>query len=244
MSTSKSSLIDARRRKGSGNDDEASPDPRPGTVTAIHPQARDPTRVSVFVDGAFSFGVARDVASDFGLTTNRVLDETELSDVLAREQLRKATNVALNFLAYRQRSEGEIRRRLGKGGFPEATIELTLDKLRELHYVDDPEFARRWIENRGDHRPRGARLLAQELKVKGIDQEILSAALEEADLDERSDALTLARDRAQRMTGLQSSIRERRLSGFLARRGYGFEVIRATLNILREEAGNESPESE
>jgi SOS response regulatory protein OraA/RecX len=46
------------------------------------------------------------------------------------------------------------------------------------------------------------------------------------------------------MTGLQSSIRERRLSGFLARRGYGFEVIRATLNILREEAGNESPESE
>lgn len=237
MTTSKSSPSDAPRRRRPDRLDEVVPDPRPGTVTAIQIQARDPNRVSVFVDGAFSFGVAREVAAEFGLDKDRVIDESGLAELLARELLHRATSTALNFLAYRVRSEGEIRRRLRQGKFPESTIEQTLDKLREWHYVDDPDFARRWIENRGAHRPRGARLLARELKVKGISGVVLTDALEEADLDEESDALALARGRVQRLSGLAPPVRERRLSGFLARRGYGYDVIQTTLKTLRNEDG-------
>ncbi len=210
-------------------------EPRPGTVTAIQAQVRDPERVSVFIDGTFALGIARDVADAFGLHKDQVLDEALLADLIARNLLHKATSTALNLLAYRSRSEGEIRRKLQQGGYPEATADLVLDKLRGWHYVDDEDFARRWIENRSAHRPRGARLLAQELKAKGVPSAITAEALEEAELDEASDALALARQRSRQLRDLDPQVRERRLTGFLARRGYSFDVIRATLESLRQE---------
>ncbi|MBA3274868.1 MAG: RecX family transcriptional regulator [Chloroflexia bacterium] len=217
------------------------PDPQPGTVTAIQSQVNDLERVSIFIDGSFAVGVARDVADAGGLRQGQVLDDAGIADLLAREHLHKATSAALNFLAYRPRSEGEIRHRLQRGGYPEATIDAVIDKLRSWHYVDDEDFARRWIENRAAHRPRGARLLAQELQAKGIDRQVMAEALAEAELDEASDALTLARQRSRQLQDLEPDIRERRLTGFLARRGYGFDVIRATLEALREEPDDELP---
>ncbi len=216
-------------------------EPQPGTVTAIQSQVRDPERVSVFIDGTFALGIARDVADAFGLHKDQVLDEALLADLVARNLLHKATNTAVNFLAFRPRSEGEIRRKLQQSGYPEATIELVLVKLRDWHYVDDEEFARRWIENRGAHRPRGARLLAQELKAKGVTPAITAEALDEAELDEVSDALTLARQRSRQLHDLEPQVRERRLTGFLARRGYSFDVIRATLETLRREPDEDLP---
>lgn len=208
-------------------------------MTAIQSQVRDPERVSVFIDGSFAFGLARDVADAEGLAAGDELDDAALARLLAIEERHKATAAALNFLAYRPRSEGEIRTRLRRGGFPDDVIEHTLDRLREWRYVDDDDFARRWIENRSQHRPRGARLLAMELRAKGIDPGVAGEAIAEADLDERVDALELARQRLRQLSGLEPAVRERRLSAYLARRGYGFDVIRPVLEQLRQDAGEE-----
>lgn len=234
----------SRRPRLSDSSDETEmerPEPQPGTVTAIQGQVRDPDRVSVLIDGVFAIGIARDVADAFGLHKDQVLDDALLADLVARNLVHKATATALNFLAYRPRSEGEIRRKLQQAKYPEATIEQVLARLRDWHYVDDQDFARRWIENRSAHRPRGSRLLAQELKAKGIQPEIMAEALDEAELDEASDALALARQRSRQLHDLDPAVRERRLTGFLARRGYGFDVIRATLETLRQEPDEDLP---
>ena len=208
-------------------------------MTAIQAQVRDPERVSVFIDGSFAFGLARDVADSDGLSVGDRLEADDLARILGKEERQKATAAALNFLAYRPRSEGEIRTRLRKGGFPVEVIEHTLERLRDWHYVDDDDFARRWIENRSQHRPRGARLLAMELRAKGIDPAVAGEAIEEAGLDEAADALEMARQRLRQLAGLDPTVRDRRLSAYLARRGYGFDVIRPVLEQLRQEAGEE-----
>ena len=211
------------------------PDPRPGTITSLKAQVRDPERMSVFVDGTFSFGVALTVAEEHGLSTGQVLDAAKLATVLAAESLHKATSTALNFLGYRPRSEGEIRTRLRKGSYPDETIEVVLDRLRGWGYVDDEDFARRWVENRATHRPRGSRLLANELRAKGIDGDLGKNVIEEASIDESADALALARDRMRQLGDLERDVRERRLGGFLTRRGYGYDVIRPVLQQIRAE---------
>jgi regulatory protein len=233
----------SRRGPSSRREPRQRPKPAPGTITAIAGQAHDPDRVSIFIDGDFALGVARDIADELGLHTGLSLDQAALADLLAREDLHRATAAALTFLAYRPRSEGEIRTRLRKADVPDDTISLVIDRLRSWHYVDDADFARRWIENRATHRPRGARLLAEELRAKGIPPQLMAEALDEAEIDEFADALELARQRSRQLAGLEPAVRERRLSGFLARRGYGFDVIRTTLNTLREEAGAEELDS-
>lgn len=234
----------ARRPRHSDNPGETETErsePQPGTVTAIQSQVRDPDRVSVFIDGTFAIGIARDVADAFGLHKDQMLDEALLANLMARNFVHKATTTALNLLSYRPRSEGEIRRELQQGKYPDSTIEQVLARLRDWHYVDDADFAQRWIENRSAHRPRASRLLAQELKAKGIQPEITAEAIAEADIDEASDALALARQRSRQLHELDPQVRERRLTGFLARRGYGFDVIRATLEALRTEPADEPP---
>ena len=208
-------------------------------MTAIQSQVRDPERVSVFIDGEFAFGLARDVAESEALAVGNHLDDADLARILGSEERHKATSTALNFLAYRPRSEGEIRTRLRKGGFSDEVIEYTLERLRDWRYVDDDDFARRWIENRSQHRPRGARLLAMELRAKGIDPMVAGEAIEEAELDEAADALELGRQRRRQLSDLDPAVRDRRLSAYLARRGYGFDVIRPVLEQLRKEADEE-----
>ncbi len=237
MTTSKSSRPD--RPAGQSGRHER-PEPRPGQITALQPQARDPDRVNVYIDGEFAIGLHQDVVLQAGLAVGEEVDTAALAEIVAAEERQAATAAALNFLAYRPRSEGEVRSRLRRGGYPDDVVEHVLDQVRAWRYVDDEDFARRWVENRGTHRPRGARLLVQELRTKGVDPTVASEAIAGAELDEAADALELARQRSSRLTGLDPAVRDRRLGAFLARRGYGFDIIRTTLATLREEIGDDS----
>ena len=99
-----------------------------------------------------------------------------------------------------------------------------------------------WVENRSTHRPRGRRLLQQELRQKGIASETVRDVIEESDLDEIGMATTLARQRVPRYAGQDPLTVRRRLGGYLARRGYGFDVVRAALNTALGEADAATPE--
>jgi regulatory protein len=222
-----------RARRGTGEDTAP---PSPGTVTAIQTQARDPDRVSVFIDGAFAFGLGREVADLTGLAVGDDLDSERIRDLLVREFQHRALSTALVYLAHRPRSEGEIRKRLQRDDHDPDTIEATLVRLREWHYVDDADFARRWVENRDEHRPRGTRLLATELRQKGVDPELIAGVIDEAGIDEEAGALDLARKRSRQLVNLEPAVRDRRLAGFLARRGYGYDIIRRVLETLEAEA--------
>jgi regulatory protein len=116
-------------------------------------------------------------------------------------------------------------------------------KLVNWGYVNDADFARYWTENRVQHKPRGRRLLEQELRQKGLAPDLVRETLDEAELDEDESALALARDRLRRGSDakLDPAVRQRRLSGFLARRGYSYDVTKRVMKqvFAEEELGEE-----
>jgi len=229
----------SHQRPNPGEPDDTTPEadrPRSGTITAIHTQQRDQERVSVFLDDVFAFGLDRQVVLDRGLHSGQTLNEADTAELLALDETSRATAAALQFLGYRPRSEGEIQRRLRQRGFAQQAIDTTLAKLRDWRYVDDGDFAQRWIENRLVHRPRSARLLTQELRQKGVDAGTATAAIDEAAIDEVADAKALAADKMRKLSSLPDDVRVRRITGFLARRGYSFGVIRAALDGLVDSA--------
>jgi regulatory protein len=205
---------------------------RSGLITAIEEQRRDPERVSVFIDGSFAFGINRMVAAEFGLSVGRRIEADELSTLQAAEEVSRALQAALQFLAYRGRSSVEVERRLARRGFSPDAIAATMSRLRDWRYVDDDFFARSWVENRLEHQPRGRRLLKRELREKGIDAAVVDRTLEEAEIDEYPAALALARKRAPSLAGGDPLAQRRRLAGFLQRRGYGWDVVRRVLDTV------------
>jgi len=215
--------------------------PRSGRITQIAPQRHDPDRVSVFLDGVFAFGLSADLLLEYGLAVGLDLDDARTTEILAADEIRKATAAALQLLAYRARAEGEIAARLRQRGFSPPAIDAAMVRLRDWHYVDDADFAARWVENRQQHRPRSVRMLAHELRAKGVDATTIDETLEDAGVDEVGDARELAEKQRAKYAGLDPDVQTRRISAFLARRGYSYDVIRQALerDESEDEAGRE-----
>jgi regulatory protein len=209
---------------------------RTGRVTALRPSKRDPDRIAVDLDGSFAFALPATLVADERIDVGATLDGDRVNSLLAADQASRATEAALVFLSYRPRSEKEVRDRLRRGGFEQDAIEHAIARLHEWRYLDDADFARRWVENRTAHRPRGRRLLQQELRHKGIDVEIAREAIDDADLDETGAAEALARRRLPAYAGDDPAALRRRLGAYLARRGYAYDVIRIALDRALGEA--------
>lgn len=201
-------------------------------ITAIRQQQRDPERVNVFLDGQFAFGLPMLVVAQEGLKVGDLLQPDQIVHLEALDEQAKAVGAALNLLARRPRSEREIRDRLRRKGYPPETIDLAMSRLVDWRYVDDSAFARYWVENREANKPRGRRLLEQELRFKGVDRETIRETIEEADLDEQQAALELGRAKLRSYRSLDREVAYRRMGSFLARRGYGYDIVKPVLSEL------------
>jgi regulatory protein len=217
-------------------DEATAQTPRAGRITALRPTKRDPDRIAVDLDGSFAFALPATLIDDQRLVVGDTLDGERVVALLTADQASRATEAALVFLGYRPRSEKEVRDRLRRGGYEQGAIDHAISRLHEWRYLDDADFARRWVENRAAHRPRGSRLLQQELRHKGIDTETARAAIDDADLNETDAAEELARRRLPAYTGDDPAAIRRRLGAYLARRGYGYDVIRIALDRALGEA--------
>ena len=226
-----------RRRADRRTTSEDAPDS--GRITDIRSQERDPSRVSVFLDGVYAFGIATAKSVEQGLHIGDDLSPERVAALRALDEVGRATEAAVRLLGVRPRSVREVRDRLRQHGYGPEAIEAAVEKLEGWHYVDDADFARFWVENRERHKPRGRRLLEQELRQKGIDRETIVQTLDEAELDEWASALELARARVKNYAGLEPSVARRRLGGLLARRGYGGEEIRRSLDQVFGEASDD-----
>lgn len=204
-------------------------------ITAIEAQKKRSNRVNVYLDGEFAFGLERITAA--WLRVGQELDEKKLEQLQAEDARERALQQALLFLSYRARSESEIRKNLRKHEIPEPVIEETLERLRRDGLANDDQFARAWVENRSTFRPRSRRLMALELRQKGLDEESVSSAL--ADVDDEALAHEAAQKRANRFASLEWSEFRTKLSGFLARRGFSYSVIAPVVTRIWNETHNE-----
>lgn len=84
-------------------------------------------------------------------------------------------------LGMRARTTHELRTRLVAMGYPADLIEVTLQRLETLGYLDDAGFARAWVAGRDRSRPRGAAALRRELTRKGLDRDLVDVTLRERD---------------------------------------------------------------
>ena len=190
-------------------------------ITAIEAQKIRPNRVNIHLDGEFAFGLARIVAA--WLKVGQELSEEKIEQLQAEDARERAFQQAMLFLSYRARSESEIRKNLRKHEIPETVIEQTIERLRRDGLANDREFASAWVENRNTFRPRSRRLMAMELRQKGLDDEAIQSAIE--NVDDEASAYEAAQKRAARFKGLEWNDFRRKLSDFLARRGFSYSVV-------------------
>ncbi len=201
-------------------------------ITAIETDKRSPIRVKIHLDGEFAFNLTRLAAA--WLKVGQELTEDKIAALQTADERERAYQQALVFLSYRPRSASEIRQNLRKHAFPETVIEPTLERLEAERLSDDRQFARVWVENRNTHRPRSRRALTLELRRKGIPEAAAQASLK--DLDDETLAYQAGLKKGRRMESLEWAEFRRKMSDFLARRGFSYSVLAPVVARLWNEA--------
>ncbi len=88
-------------------------------------------------------------------------------------------DTALSYLEHRERSTYEVKSHLISKGFQQEEIEMELNDLKELRYVDDIRYCSVYIRY-GIGKGRGPVRLQMELKEKGIDAALIKDAILES----------------------------------------------------------------
>lgn len=205
-------------------------------ITALKAQKHNHNRLNIFIDGEFAFGVERLVGA--WLTVGDEIDKEKIEVLLKKDELEKAYLRALRLIDTRPRSTFEVTSRLKKAGYGEEVIASVMDRLKTANLVGDAEFARTWVENRCIFRPRSKRALVLELHQKGLAENEIQSAI--SDLDETSLALKTAEKYASRCKDLPFDEFRKKMTGYLARRGFGFgtaqEAVQETWHSMQVEA--------
>jgi regulatory protein len=147
--------------------------------------------------------------------------------------LQDCLNRAYYYLSYRPRSEGEIRQWLRKRGFANEVTETAIARLREQGLCDDLAFAQFWKDNRLSFRPKSKRLITKELRDRKIAAETIEQVTR--DIDDEETAYKLGSTRLPALAHLDYPSFYRRLSGYLAYRGFTYNVIKRTASRLWQE---------
>ncbi len=159
----------------------------------------------------------------------------------AKDLYQKLIESSFHFISFRPRSEKEVRdfllKKLQKWKISdESIVERVTVRLRELGYLDDAKFVTWWADQRQSHKPKGARLIRQELLAKGIHRDVIDEQLKPSTEEE------LARRAARKKLALWQKLpvleRERKIYGFLSRRGFDSETIRHTIRGLDVESNS------
>lgn len=166
------------------------------------------------------------------------MPRTPVEEMTPDELASFAKEIVIRKLSERAHSRSDLASALARKQVPEGVVEATLAKFEAAGLIDDEEFARSWVQSRQRSKGLSSRALANELRTKGVDDEISKEVLGELDPQvEREAAHRLVQTKLRSMSRLDDTTKIRRLTGMLARKGYAPQVA---FDVVRTELGAEA----
>jgi regulatory protein len=194
-------------------------------ITAIKKQVKREGRYSVYTDEKFAFGISELGLINSGIKIGQELNQEKLDKLKDEADTDKLHNRALDLISRRPRSEWELRDYLKRKNAEPAAIDIILNTLSIRGYINDEDFARRWVENRRLLKPTSKRKLKLELRQKRISDEIINSILSEGETDE-AEVLKHLVQKKRNQSRYQD---DQKLMQYLARQGFNYEDIKAAL---------------
>lgn len=193
-------------------------------ITSIKQQKKK-DRVNVYLDDKFGFGIDLDNFVLLNLRVNQELTDEEIEKIVRKAEFQKSLDKILRFATVRPRSEKEIRDYFKRKKYHISIYDSLLEKLKHFELLDDLKFAKWWIDQRMQFKPKSKRIIIQELRTKGISQNNIDDAFGETVIDEEKLAKELLNKKMYKWKNLEHRIAKQKMSQYLAGKGFGWDVI-------------------
>ncbi len=153
-------------------------------ITKIELQKKKKNRYSIFLDGIFAFGISDFDAFRFHLKEGNTITEEELERIRNDVLLQDAKQYALKLLDRKEYTEAGIKAKLTEHGCDRICIDLTVQFLKDYRYIDDEEYAKRYITSALWSGKSGMRKIEYDLSRKGISRCIIENVVQDLDVSE------------------------------------------------------------
>jgi regulatory protein len=204
-------------------------------ITSILPQVKDKTRFNIFVDGKFAVAADAEIVLKKNLKVGKEITPEDVEQLENQNKIGLLMNQVLGIISRRPRSKREIEQYLHKKHATDKQKEIIIMKLGNLGYVNDKEFIDWWLDQRQTFRPRGKIALFQELRQKGIDENLINEQLEKNEEEGKSEfilARKLAEKRLSRYKNLPPLELRQKMTRYLIQRGFTWDTAGEVIDSL------------
>lgn len=191
-------------------------------------------RYNIFIDDEYSFSVSDITMIDCGLYTGMELEDHEIDKIKTFDDDKKALLSGIDIASRRLHSEKELRTKLFRRDFSEATINNTISKCKEFGYINDEHFARCFIQDSIAYKQHGIEKIIQKLYEKGIKKETIELLREEL-LNEKSEAekaLRIAEKKINTLKNQPYQKQKEKLYRHLISKGFSYDIVGDTVNTI------------
>jgi regulatory protein len=201
-------------------------------ISSIKQQVKNPERVSIFVDGKYSFSLSLDELVTQKLKNDQEIDSAELKKLKKISEDGKLKMRALAWVLGRPHSVREFRDYMFR---KKADADLTgqfIEEFTQKGYLNDQNFTQ-WLVDMRQRVGKSNRQIQAELFKKGISRSITEEVLQNQPDDEllRIKKLIAKKNQSSRYKNDST-----KLAQYLVRQGFSYYDVRSAINQFNEEA--------
>jgi regulatory protein len=200
-------------------------------ITSVSVQEKNKKRCNLFVDGEFFSSISLEIALKYRLKNGLEISQSELCEIVNESNKIEALSLAINYVTKALKTKKQVKNYLSGKGYQEEVVWYCIDKLKEYKYVDDSEYAKRYIESVSKNQ--GTRLTEYKLMMKGVKKEDIANAYEECEIPHKENALAVAqkhiKNKERTTENLSKTYR------YLIGRGFSYDEAGFAISKLKEE---------
>lgn len=196
-------------------------------LTAAEPRRRG--FVQLFLDGEAAVKLDAQVFLQSGLKPGDQVSDQELFELIQASDARRAQEKALYLLEYRNYSKRELTEKIARTAASREAAQAAAGRMEELGLIDDRRFGEDYARELFSRKGYGARRVAQELRRKGLDQELVQELVEKYGSPEQSGE-NIRRMLEKKYPGWREDEKVRRRAfAALQRLGYSYQEVREAM---------------
>ena len=204
-------------------------------ITELKEGKRNPSHIHVSVDGEYAFTTSIDLVARYHLKEGAALTGEQMQELLGEALLGQAKERALSLLSYRAYSRRELVKKL-RERVPEEIAEAAADRMEELGYLDDADYAARYASDLYHLKRKSLSHIRQALRLRGIDGEIMEQVLEPyEEEDEQGQILRVIEKKYRRRLEEDWEKNRPKVVAALMRLGFSYGDIKQALEEYGED---------
>ncbi|AEF17299.1 Regulatory protein recX [Thermoanaerobacterium xylanolyticum LX-11] len=192
-------------------------------ITNIEKQKNDNMRFNVYIDDKYAFSVSYEEKEMFKLESGVEIDKEQYNYYVNYLVFKNAYNDAIRILSYAMKTKKELCEKLRLKGYSDSVISDVINKLIDLHYLDDEYYAEVYVKEKKERLFSKYRIY-NELIRKGIEPSLIEIKLCELYDNEVEVIQKLIRKKSV------SSNDKLKIKNYLYRKGFKIEDINKVLS--------------